>query len=777
MASLPLLAWENGSLKRNAFCLLVAILAGLMGSMGVVRAQSGVLTTVEGHVLHATNHTKLPGVLVVAHPCGIPTSTDASGSFRVSCPHGIDSIVVSCIGYASQVVAAADDHVDVWLEELQVNLDKALVTADRTLEQEREQLRSGDLMAVLDATPGLQSLDLGGGMIQPVIRGLFGSRVAVLENGVPQQGGRWGSDHGILVAPQLQVANAWVAGGGHAWLGPDAVGGGLRFESPSLLNTKGVSTRFGTTARVGNPKGQLYVLHADSRGDRHWHLGLSASQFGANQVPQRTFTYIGRTYQLETGDLPNTGGRAIHAVAGLGRRLRSGWLVSWTARASDVNQGLFPGIIGIPMQGDLAPNANPFDVRLPNQHASRVQTVLEGRKQNNETGELWAVKAAASWNRRLEHAPPHAHGWGPVPESDLSLFLTEWTSFTEARRMGAHRSFGFQSETQSVQTDGWEFLIPNHQRFRMSAIGEQALRGSTLSVRLDAVHSVQEAYDEPLYNSLGEVVGVDVRAEAFKRTVPGGMVTWQRPFRSDERNLRGTTTITLHGRVPSNQEWGANGIHHGTFRFEQGDPDLNTEWTLEGRGKLSKGAVDEEWTWAADGFIALHRGFISLTPSARFAPISHAGLIYRFEANDAFRTGMEASITRDLKNQTWKAEGAVIGQWDLLTGLGLPFTPPPQLNLSWEGRNTKGTALTLSTRAVAPAILTARNEPSTDGAFLADCVLRQTSRIGQWTLKVHNVFNAAWLDHISAYRALGLVAQGRWVELNFSATLKHHTKN
>jgi hypothetical protein len=78
---------------------------------------------------------------------------------------------------------------------------------------------------------------------------------------------------------------------------------------------------------------------------------------------------------------------------------------------------------------------------------------------------------------------------------------------------------------------------------------------------------------------------------------------------------------------------------------------------------------------------------------------------------------------------------------------------------------------------VAPAILTARNELSTDGAFLADCVLRQTNRLGQWTLKVHNVFNAAWLDHISAYRALGLVAQGRWVELNFSATLKHNTKN
>ncbi len=777
MAILPLLQCGEGSSQRNLFRFLVAVLAWLAWSQGTVRAQSGILTTVEGHVLHATNHHKLPGVLVVGHPCGIPVSTDATGAFRVSCPHGIDSIAVSCIGYASQVVVAEGDHVDVWLEELQVNLDNALVTATRKTEQERHELRSGDLLAVLDATPGLQSLDLGAGMIQPVIRGLFGTRVAVLEDGVPQQGGRWGSDHGILVAPELQVANAWVAGGGHVWLGPDAVGGGLRFESPSLLNTQGVSTRFGTSARVGNPKGQVYALHASSRGNRHWHLGLSFSQFGANQVPQRTFTYIGRTYQLETRELPNTGGKAVHAVAGLGRRFDSGWLVSWSARASDVNQGLFPGIIGIPMQGDLASNVNPFDVRLPNQNASRAQTVVEGRRQNEMTGELWSVKASASWNRRLEFAPPHAHGWGPVPDSDLSLSLAEWTSFLEVRKMGPHRSFGLQSESQTVQTGGWEFLIPNHQRFRLSAIGEHTLSQSTLSIRLDAVYSVQEAHEEPLYNSLDEEVGVDVRSESFKRAAPGGMVTWQRPFRMDYKGLRGTTTFTLHGRVPSNQEWGANGIHHGTFRFEQGNPELNTEWTLEARGQLAKSATGEGWEWAADGFVALHRGFISLTPSARFAPISHAGLIYRFEANEAFRTGMEVSVNRRLENQTWKAEGAVIGQWDLLSGLGLPFTPPPQLILSWEGRNTKGTALMLSTRAVAPAILTARNELSTDGALLADCTLRQTNRIGQWTLKVHNLFNAAWLDHISAYRALGLVAQGRWVELNFSAKLKQNTKN
>lgn len=740
-------------------------------------AQSEGYTVVEGHILHASTQQKLPGVLVMARPCGLATSSDAAGAFRVSCPHGVDTIAVSCVGFASQRFAVTDGHMDIWLEELQVDLGQALIATFGPSEMDSQGLRTGELMQQLDRTPGLQSLDLGAGLIQPVIRGLYGSRVAVLEDGVPQQGGRWGSDHGVLVAPELQVANTWTAGGGHVWMGPESAGGGLRFESPSLLNTSGVNTRWGSAARFGNSRGQVFILHTDSRDDRHWHAGISGAQFGATQVPQRSFSYIGRTYTLETGELPNTGGRALHAVTGVGRRFQNQWVGGLAMRLSDVCQGLFPGIIGVPMQGDLAPGDVTFAIDIPQQHASRVQAVFTLQGPSTVKGQQWTVKAASSWNQRLEFAPPHAHGWGPLPDSDLSLSLKEWNGFVEVKRSGPHAKFGFQVEAQEVQTAGWEFLLPSHRRVRLSAIGETVLTHSTLSVRLDAVHAAQDGYTEPLFNASGDIVGEDVRATAFEKFKPGGMVAWQRPFRWDKRAMSGTATLAFHGRVPSNYEWGANGIHHGTFRFEQGNPELTAEWTVEGRCQLKRTVSNRGWSWRADGFAALHRGFISLTPSARFAPISHAGLIYRFEANDAFRTGMEATLTRTQDRHTWEVAGSVLGQWDLRTGLGLPFTTPTQLLISWEGRTGKGSALEVTARAIASATLTARNEPSTPGAFLADLSLNQTMRMGTWSLHVHNVLNTAWLDHISAYRALGLVAQGRWVELRFSASLKQNQKS
>jgi hypothetical protein len=94
------------------------------------------------------------------------------------------------------------------------------------------------------------------------------------------------------------------------------------------------------------------------------------------------------------------------------------------------------------------------------------------------------------------------------------------------------------------------------------------------------------------------------------------------------------------------------------------------------------------------------------------------------------------------------------------------------MRLAWEGKARGGICLEIAGRAVAPSWLIARNEAHTPGALLSDITLSQTTDQGQWSLQVHNAFNTPWLDHISAYRALGLVAQGRWVQLSFSTTLE-----
>jgi hypothetical protein len=151
--------------------------------------------------------------------------------------------------------------------------------------------------------------------------------------------------------------------------------------------------------------------------------------------------------------------------------------------------------------------------------------------------------------------------------------------------------------------------------------------------------------------------------------------------------------------------------------------------------------------------------------------------MYRFEQTDALRTGMEGWCAQKLGAHEVSLTASVLGQWEWPTGLGLPFTTPAQSRVQWRWALRPKSHVHVAARALASAHQTARNEPSTPGTVLFGGGWSHVASYGTWSLDVHNVFNTEWLDHTSAYRALGLVAQGRWAQIRFNTTLKHFKQN
>ena len=278
-----------------------------------IQAQS----SVSGHVYVADSASPLSDALVQAWPCGAIFSTDAYGAYNAECPTELDSLTVSSFGFTTVTIAFDGKSViDISLTDLHVAIDPISITGEFD-QSDVLIVPTSDLMHTLDRTPGIRSLDLGAGLIQPVLRGLMGSRIAILDGGVPIVGGRWGQDHGVLVDPVLYDGIEWVPGGGHVWLGPNAVGGGVKFSSIHLLETKGSRTQYGTNYRIGDNRSKVYVLSRWRNKNLQFHVGFSASIFGDRNVPQKTFEYISRTYEIAEGRLPNTGGTAYHGLAGL----------------------------------------------------------------------------------------------------------------------------------------------------------------------------------------------------------------------------------------------------------------------------------------------------------------------------------------------------------------------------------------------------------------------------------------------------------------------------
>ena len=736
-------------------------------------AQGQNTSVVHGHVYHAGHLTPCTSAAVQAWPCGKTVFADEQGHFTVACSNSIDSLSVISHGHEAVVIAVnGRAHVDVELQELNVALSSVEVvslSADVEPEGIRAQ-QTGDVLTTLESVAGLRGLDLGAGLIQPVFRGLVGARVSVLEDGVPMAGGRWGADHGVLVDAALYDAVEAVPGGGHVWLGPEAMGDALRLSSIGMLEADGKRTQSGVRYRAGDNAARFHVLHRSRKGRIQWQAGWSLNRHGNLNVAQSSFEYIGRQLELATSRLPNTSGRGMHGVVGLCVAGDNGDLSTIECRWGSVSQGLFPGIIGVPDQSDLERDDQVYQWELPLQNAMRMQ--LQGKWRHQGRMQR-TVRWSLSQNNRNEFAPPHAHGFGPEPEGDLSLSLAEFHVFGEGKWESQRGGFGIQFEGLKGRTSGWEFLLPNHIRQRGSLIVDRLEGRSRIGLRLDVVHNAHEGHTEPLYASDGSEIGEDVRTEALSRWFAGGAVNWYHPL-AFSPHLRGSWTLALHSRAPSSYALAANGIHHGTFRFEQGNPLLKPEQTAEVRWQLMKlnKAPSGGFSWDLRGFAALHNGFIHLTPLASFAPIAHAGQVYAFQAKDAFRTGLEAGWTWSGNKVSVQNSLALLGQWALETGLGLPFTSPADMRSSVGRRWGRHGNFALQYRWIAEARLTARNESVTPSASLWGMQLGWKPSGCAIEFEVHNLMNAAWLDHVSAYRALGLVAQGRWASLRFTLDVR-----
>ena len=84
---------------------------------------------------------------------------------------------------------------------------------------------TGNFMQAVENIPGVQAMDIGSGFSKPMIRGMGFNRIAVLENGIKQEGQQWGADHGLeLDAFNIEAVNV-LKGPSSLLYGSDAMGG------------------------------------------------------------------------------------------------------------------------------------------------------------------------------------------------------------------------------------------------------------------------------------------------------------------------------------------------------------------------------------------------------------------------------------------------------------------------------------------------------------------------------------------------------------------------
>jgi len=394
-------------------------------------------------------------------------------------------------------------------------------------------------------------------------------------------------------------------------------------------------------------------------------------------------------------------------------------------------------------------------------------------------------------NHREEWSLFHTH-YGdkqPAPEKDpnkeLLFTLNTYSSNMQIKHNISELweySAGWNLQYQHNSISGYSFLLPRYSRFTTGIFATTTYRPSnTLSfsggIRYDyGKLKASEYLDHYLEVYLAEnnyseemIAENKWRSYAINRnfgdySLSVGMV-W-----NPEREHLIQANVGRSFRLPGANELAANGVHHGTFRHEKGDPNLSPErgWQADVSYTYEKNGL----TLSLSPFFSWFNNYIYLKPTGQWSILPHAGQIYQYTGAEALFAGTELSVSIDfLQNLNYRFSGEYVYANNQDEHVALSFSPPATMRntVTWSKNDYSCFA---EWQSIAKQNRVANNEDRTSGAQLfhlgASANIRLAGLNFDITLSARNIFDTKYYNHLSFYRKVEIPEPGR----NFQLLIK-----
>ncbi len=644
--------------------------------------------------------------------------------------------------------------------------------------------RGNSLMNSLDKIPGVKSMQIGQGFSKPMLRGLGFNRVAVLQNGIKQQGQQWGADHGLEI-DQYDVDNIEIyKGAASLQFGSDAIAGAIKlspakisdkdfFASNILLNGATNNRLFGGSIDTHYQKDKKYIKGR-----------FTYQNFEDYRVPASSFEYLGYVYPIHNNILKNTAGREYDiAIQGgiSNEKLSSNILISNVKSKT----GFFAGAHGIPTLVNLEDDGDHRNIDLPYQSINHFKAIYNQSLKLN-TNNTFDLDLGYQNNNRKEMSKPHTHGIGNLPNTNLELLLKLQTytlnaSWVNQISSTSKLTVGVNTEYQDNDIGGYSFLLPQFEQITggLYAILRQRLTEKlvlTSGARYDQgrlrIHEYIDPNLEDKYKQRAESITKNMGDFSFS----AGLSYTINPLWTMKTN------IGKSFRMVTANELSSNGVHHGTFRHEVGDKNLKAETSYQidygvDFQKKMQGLI-ESIEVNTSLFSSFFPNFIFLNPTGEFSWLPDAGQYYRYEQSKALRYGGELSASIAFAKYFRLDSGIdYVYAKDMDSKYPIPFTPPLNITNEVSVKLDKilpdpNTLITLTHRYSAAQNRVSRNELSTPSyqvfdASLSSSFLWQKQQV-KMIFQIQNIMDKKYYNHLSFYRYLDLPEIGR----NFKLTIQ-----
>ena len=641
---------------------------------------------------------------IVVYPVGKYTVSDTDGQFilTISEKDSISFIEVSHIAYQTERVSLERlkefFSLQITMIDAVTDLEEVTVTQSRILQKAVDNSQSvisidkdfivknstGTFSGALAKLPGLNTMNVGVGIAKPIIRGMGFNRILVNNRGIKQEGQQWGADHGLEIDP-FDIDNVEVIKGPASLLfGSDGLGGVINIKENATLPEDGNTVELSSSYQSNN--GAISTSF-EYKGRQHkWSYSARGTHqdYGDYTVPSDEFTYAGFNLPIFDNRLKNTSGEELHFSGSVGYRSKK---VSSSLRISSFNQkaGIFTGAIGLPRAYNLQHNGQFRDIDVPRQE--NHHNMVTSNTTVNLGAARFEVDLGYQRNIREELSFPGAHGIAPeLATSNLALGLYLDTYTANLRyEMNPNQNhqilFGGQLQYMQNEKDGFEFLLSVFNTFQVGLFHYQSFDLATkwtmnAGIRADLGTHAIERHLQPIYDrgTLMPTGEFDERTPEFDRqfeNISGamGIVYKRNPKNHLKLNLGNSF------RFPTAIELSSNGVHHGNFRHEIGDPNLGMERGYQ--ADVTYLHKSKHFFLEVAAFYGYYTDYIYLAPTGNFSPLASGGTLWEYRQDNAIFNGFEITARYEFPFGLQADLAAdFVQNLNLNSRLPLPLTPP-----------------------------------------------------------------------------------------------------
>ena len=542
------------------------------------------------------------------------------------------------------------------------------------------------LASILEHVSGVSSIQTGTTVAKPVINGMYGNRILIVNNGARQTGQQWGVDHAPEIDQNSSGSIEVIKGAESVRYGSEALGGII------VMNQKALP--YGQTALSGHLRtlygnnGKRYSVVAQAEGTMPFSKNLAWRLQGtyANSGDQSTAKYV----------LNNTGYREHDFSASLGYKLNAlkleGYYSMYNLKLGVLNsaqlgsEDLLKERIALGQPAEVYPYSR--HINYPFQQIVHHTAIGKMYFDAGKYGNFFWQTAFQADDRQENRIRRMNLSYIPAVSMYLTSFQNQlkwnlaynkWN--TEAGATYLHIRNRNQTGTGVVP------LIPNYTEYDLGIYAIQKYRNGNWTAETGIRFDNQETRASG-YDYTGKLYGGHHVFSNFSYNLGTS-------YRFNEQ-LKLTSNLGLAWRAPHVHELYSNGNELGSGMFVMGDSTMHSEQSTKWVTSLSYRSAFAEVR--VDAYLQWINGYIYDEPlKGRYVTvISGSYPLFQYKQTDAFFRGIDLDVRlKPMLHLEYHLLSGLIWANEKQTGNYLPYIPSARFDhdITWEDiRVGKGNA-------------------------------------------------------------------------------------